>query len=69
MFTFRLSADEASGRTVGRMRENFPDPYLAQTAFDADAATAEDLDDEEFDLEFGEGGDELDIEEDRARER
>ena len=56
------------------MRENFPDPYLAQTGFDADVETADDLDDHEFDLEFGDADerdvdDELDIEERRARER
>ena len=72
MFTFRPSAGGSVRRTVCGMRENFPDPYLAQTGFDADAETADDLDDDEF--EFGDSDemnvdDELDIEEQRARER
>lgn len=69
MFTRRLSSEGFLGRTDVRMRENFPDPYIAQTGFDADAETADDLDDEQFDLEFAEGGDQLEIEEERAAER
>jgi hypothetical protein len=45
------------------MSDNIPDPYLAETALDADEWTDDAFDDVDVD------DDELEIEEDRARER
>ncbi|GAA1669592.1 hypothetical protein [Microbacterium lacus] len=50
------------------MRENAPDPYLAQTGFDVDAEGEEFDAPEDFELDLDEGDDELEIEEERARE-
>ena len=53
-----------------RMSDRIPDPFLAETAFDADEWSEEDDRDEEApDFERGDVGDELEIEEDRARDR
>lgn len=49
------------------MSEKTPDPYLAQTGFDLDADTGLDGP-EAFEREFDDADDELDVEEERARE-
>lgn len=57
---------ERAERTVVGMSDHTPDPFLAQTGYDADAELPDEFDD---DFEFGDGDDELAIEEERARER
>ncbi|SFS16152.1 hypothetical protein SAMN04487846_3253 [Microbacterium sp. cf046] len=51
------------------MSDHTPDPYLTQTGYDADAVTADDFDEDDFENELDDVDDELGIEEERARER
>lgn len=68
LFITRPSNVPPPRRTVCGMRENAPDPYLAQTGFDVDAEGEEFDAPEDFELDLDEGDDELEIEEERARE-
>jgi hypothetical protein len=63
MFTPRLSPSVRRVRTVVGMSDHIPDPYLAQTGFDADFE-----DDDAFDFDADDADSELGIEEERARE-
>lgn len=66
MFIFRPSAALCPPRSVAGMSTHSPDPFLAQTGY-SEEAVGDDFDDE-FDFE-ADDEDEVDIEEDRARER
>lgn len=69
MFTGGPSAGTALADTVVRMNDHTPDPYLAQTGFDAEDDVA-DWEDDDIDFESDDDDDsEWEIEEERARER